>query len=685
MNFKNWLLTEEIWQNNTATVYHRTRPERVSTILSTAWKTAGGCMYGCGLYTTFAIESQFTSYMEQYGTSIIKFKVTNLDQYIICHKSVAQQILGQNYKISDQLKKHNLSNLYDPKEIETFDQMMETVKFSSKIAKQMYEYNRALQQKTKGIIYYGENDGYCLVKYPPIEDGTITLLGYAYDIPSNDLNKMQELMSNCKKNEQGKCENPWTTSTEKISIKTLYGLKIEDKPQYLSGLTDEKFYALLRTQPDQLIEKRYKFSDTQFKFLLEKGRDQLIQKYIEKDNVLTDKQFELLVQKDKDNLLSLNIIKTYELTDKQFNLLLQKNKDHLIDIIIDIGFPIPSTQLKILLQKDKDKLIEKAIAKDISLDIDLLFQLEKYQFLGKMFDRGYTLNDQQFETLIKNKQYQILAKYIGTQKKWNHDLSDEQYKLFPNLDLSFFDLLDDYDIIRVIGKYDQPYKLMLKLGPDIINGIRDLYMLLNYGILHKSEIAKAIFQFKKNLNDQEVFLLIGSIDSLEDASKFISKAHLNKLGGTQVLHLINNTEKPEEMAKLLGPENLNKISQDDMSNFVKNNKKEKLNAIIKHVGTLPEEIIVYMTGAIEKLFINEKYNNDQLILNVIEHIKNLTPLSVANMLWFAYDKNKIADDLGEDNIKKLTDQHVEALLTNPIHSDEVRNQLKTILQKYGRL
>ena len=685
MKFKNWLLTEEIWQGNVATVYHRTKPESIPKILTTSWQTARGCMYGCGLYTTFSLESQFTNYMEQYGTSIIKFKVTNLDQYIICHKSVAQQILGPNYKISDQLKKNNLTDLYTPEQIEEFDQMMETVKFSSKIAKQMYEYNRRLQQKAKGIIYYGENDGYCLVKYPPIEDGTITLLGYAYDIPSNDLNKMQELMSNCKKNEQGKCENPWTTSTDKIAIKTLYGSKIEDKPQYLSDLTDEKFYGLLRTQPDQLIEKRYKFSDTQFKFLLEKGRDQLIQKYIEKDNVLTDKQFELLVQKDKDNLLSLNIMKTYELTDKQFNLLLQKNKDHLIDIIIDIGFPIPNTQLKILLQKDKDKLIEKVIAKDIPLDIDLLFKLEKYQFLGKMFDRGYTLNDQQFETLIENKQYQILAKYIGTQKKWNHHFSEQQYKLFSNLDLSFFDLLDDYDIIRVIGKSDQPYKLMLKLGPDIINGIRDLYMLLNHGVLHKSEIAKAIFQFKKNLNDQDVFWLTGSIDSLEDASEFISKAHLNKLGGTQVFHLINNTEKPEEMAKLLGSENINKISQDDISHFVKYNKKEKLNAIIKHAGTLPEEIIVYMTGAIAKPFINEKDNSDQLILNIIKNITNLTPLSVGNMLWFAYDKNKIADALGEDNIKKLTDQHVEVLLTNPTHSDEVRNQLKTILQKYGRI
>ena len=239
INFKQWLLTEEIWQGNVATVYHRTKPESIPSILTNSWQTEEGCMYGCGLYTTFAIESQFTNWMEQYGTSIIKFKVTNLDQYIICHKSVAQQILGQNYKISDQLKKHNLTDLYTPEKIKNFDEMMETVKFSSAIAKKMFESNKNLQQAVKGIIYYGENDGYCLVKYPPVEDGTITLLGYADDVPIYDMQKMRELESNCKKNEQGKCESPWITSTDKIAIKSLYGSKIENKYKYLDAKSFE--------------------------------------------------------------------------------------------------------------------------------------------------------------------------------------------------------------------------------------------------------------------------------------------------------------------------------------------------------------------------------------------------------------------------------------------------------------
>jgi hypothetical protein len=230
MKFKNWLLTEEIWQNNTATVYHRTDPQNIKTILSSSWQTGTGKFYGSGLYTTFSIESQFTQYMEdQYGTSILKFKVTNLDQYVICHKTVAQQILGQNYKISDQLKKLNLTDLYTPEQIEKFDQMMETEKFSAGLAKIMHHENNSLENKAKGIIYYGSSDGYCLLKYKPIEDGTINLLGFANNVSFSDLQKMQELQTNCKKNQEGKCENPWITSTSKLAIKHLYSLPEKDR------------------------------------------------------------------------------------------------------------------------------------------------------------------------------------------------------------------------------------------------------------------------------------------------------------------------------------------------------------------------------------------------------------------------------------------------------------------------
>lgn len=234
MNFKDWLITEEIWPNNTATVYHRTNPEHIDNILSTGWRVGGGAMYGSGLYTTLAIESQFTKYMEDsYGKTILKFKVTDINQYIICQKNIAQQVLGQNYKISQQLEKLNLSELYTQEQIEKFDRMMDTVKYSAELAKKMFESNKSLDEKAKGIIYYGSNDGYCLVKYQPVEDGTIKLLGYANDVKATDTKKMLELQTNCKKNKEGKCENPWITSTSKIALKSLFGSDKDDKTDYV--------------------------------------------------------------------------------------------------------------------------------------------------------------------------------------------------------------------------------------------------------------------------------------------------------------------------------------------------------------------------------------------------------------------------------------------------------------------
>ena len=118
MNFKEWLLSEEIFPNKTATVFHRTCQgcneeqsiKSVSSILTKDYKVGKGCWYGCGLYTTFAIESQFTNYMRTYGKAVVKFKVTDLDKYLIFQLSVAKQIHGEDYKISSQFKKLGLLN-----------------------------------------------------------------------------------------------------------------------------------------------------------------------------------------------------------------------------------------------------------------------------------------------------------------------------------------------------------------------------------------------------------------------------------------------------------------------------------------------------------------------------------------------------------------------------------------------
>ena len=368
MNFKNWLFTEEIWQNNTATVYHRTKPENISNILTKTWKTGTGDTYGKGLYTTFSISSQFDDYMKRYGTSIVKFKVTNLDQYVICHKSVAQQILGQKYKISDQLKRLNLTNLYKPEQIEDFDEMMETVVFSAKLAKKMYEINQKLKNKAKGIIYYGSNDGYCLVKYLPVEDNTISMLGYANDVPTNNLEKMQELETNCKKNEQGKCESPWITSTSQVAVKTLYRINKDKKPAYAKPkITDLSVSDLKKQKIDKQNWNlfKHKLKDTKnkdniLKFLIKSKKIEL------NDDANSNIIYDLLnLATNKDEIIKFIIRNKEQLTDENIFSFsyFWENPDEIIKLILEYKKEFHDNTIFSLLDsaRNKDEIIKLII------------------------------------------------------------------------------------------------------------------------------------------------------------------------------------------------------------------------------------------------------------------------------------------------------------------------------------
>jgi hypothetical protein len=116
-----------------------------------------GCMYGCGLYTTFALESQFTDYMQRaYGDYVIKFKVTDLQNYLICPFMVATSILGQNpdqYSLLSQFKKFGLydeaAKKYSPEQLQNIDNSMRD-QYTSDLARNLVQDIPSIQTKTKG-------------------------------------------------------------------------------------------------------------------------------------------------------------------------------------------------------------------------------------------------------------------------------------------------------------------------------------------------------------------------------------------------------------------------------------------------------------------------------------------------------------------------------------------------------
>ena len=215
---------EEVFPNKTATLYHRTKSlEGIQGILSSGFKKTaassftGNCLYGCGLYTTFDINSQFSDYMNAYGDYLIKFKATNLENYLIAQKNVARYILGTNYKISDQLKrltKKEFAKSY----LDQLDEEQEKALYSSDMIKEFYNKNKWIEDELQGLIYRGRNDGYCLLKYHPI-DKMVSMIAYSYAPVNSSLSDIK-----------------WTTSSSKMRIRDIYQMEPSDKRKDQSAL-----------------------------------------------------------------------------------------------------------------------------------------------------------------------------------------------------------------------------------------------------------------------------------------------------------------------------------------------------------------------------------------------------------------------------------------------------------------
>jgi hypothetical protein len=526
MNFKNWLLTEEIWQNNTATVYHRTDPQNIKNILSTGWKVGHGDMYGSGLYTTFAIESQFTNYMESsYGTSLVKFKVTNLDQYLICQKSVAQQILGQNYKISDQLKRLNLTDLYTPEQIADFDKLMGMSKFSGQLAKDIYDANETLEKKAKGIIYYGGNDGYCLVKYVPIEDGTITILGYANDVPAKDIQKMQELQSNCRKNQEGKCENPWSTTTEKVSIRQLYTVP-EEKREKLTST--KKLTPLKRAM---LSLPNAKDKDSRIKFILSRYIDELSNH---------DVEILLITSQNKDEIAKIIIQNKKDLNESNVSVIIKNSKDH-----DAIGKLIVQTKKQIT-DDDISKIIDYATDKNQMIKF-ILHKIKEItnSMVGHMVHNAVN-NIHTINFILQNKKdltgSNISSMVINTPDK----AQTAQILGSENLNK-----LKDNDLERVLMYADNPdemIRILLKYKTKLDDNYDVATFLAN--ARKKDSIIEDIIKVKKELSPNDIYHMFYFAKDVEKLAAMLGKENLSKLPAQYIKILISNTPNGDEIENI---------------------------------------------------------------------------------------------------------------------------------------
>ena len=195
MEFRNWLLVEEIFANNSATIYHRTGKsgenpqEAIEGIFTSGFRIGQGDAYGPGLYSTLNLEDQLSQNMTGYGKYLVKLKADDVKKYLVFIPSWARKIfkddqitltkqiklLGININASDdEIKKIDDRLGFTPGQVE--------VKVVGDIAA-AFIHKYVLYDSTtncKGVIY-NDNHGYVLLFYPPIIN--VTPIAWAEVIP----------------------------------------------------------------------------------------------------------------------------------------------------------------------------------------------------------------------------------------------------------------------------------------------------------------------------------------------------------------------------------------------------------------------------------------------------------------------------------------------------------------------
>jgi hypothetical protein len=506
MNFKQWLLSEEIYpQNRTATVFHRTCQgcdvekslQAVYGILTSDFRAGDkrGCRYGCGLYTTFALESQFANTMWIYGEAVVKFKVTDLDNYLIFHPSVAKSIHGKDYKLSDQLKKLGISNKVTPEtDLPALEQELETQEYSSIGAINFYNNNKWIENTIKGIIFRGDSDGYVLLKYAPVRDGTISMLGYAV-AKVGDEQKMAELQNN----------KGWIKSTNQASIKDIDKLPFDNRSKYKSSGNQFVDKLLLASPKSKFLAKKYKteienLSNNNIVFLLQN----------------TENPIEMGGFLGQPNINKLNSSDVIELINNSKNL---------------------SQILKMFYEK---------ITQDMNQVSDWILSISPDKIntvLPILFQQNLKLNDFAIQNLfLKSKNPIELAKILGQEKM--NIINDT---IFDNM-LVHGENKDEIAKAIIMHRTKKPQiDGMIKTSTAYLVSSK-LYLFKN-----KDEIAKLIIQNKKEeLTDDVVKKLLIYSTNKNEIAQDLGSENISKLkDGNSVSYLIDNVENEMEMAQII--------------------------------------------------------------------------------------------------------------------------------------
>lgn len=164
-------LGEEI-TGGSIVVYHRTRLTKDNLkLLNNGFVPGDGQMYGRGLYSTYELKDQFNPNMDGYGSTIVKFQVTDTSKILVLDESEQRKLFGKPVSLLDQMKKilkGSFNSFYKVNK----DNIQESIKLledknklTSEAAYYLSSYIRKFQLIFDGLVFTGRNDGRVLVLF----------------------------------------------------------------------------------------------------------------------------------------------------------------------------------------------------------------------------------------------------------------------------------------------------------------------------------------------------------------------------------------------------------------------------------------------------------------------------------------------------------------------------------------
>lgn len=164
-------LGEEI-TSGSIVVYHRTKLTKENyKLLNNGFVPGDGQMYGRGLYSTYELKDQFNSNMEGYGSTIIKFQVTDTSKILILDEAEQLKVFGKRIGLLNQIKKilkGGFNSFYKVNKdaIQKSIELLEDKnRLTSEAAKYLSDYIRKFQLLFDGLVFTGRNDGRVLVLF----------------------------------------------------------------------------------------------------------------------------------------------------------------------------------------------------------------------------------------------------------------------------------------------------------------------------------------------------------------------------------------------------------------------------------------------------------------------------------------------------------------------------------------